>query len=273
MGPTATGASLLERGLAALLVALSCTACAVAVPSGPEPAGPVTTTTAAPASSQEPGEDTSGSSGPTATASSSARPSASATAARPGSALAAVSRLTVKGRGPMTGYARSQFGGRWPDVDRNGCDTRNDVLRRDLRALRFRSGSDCVVATGRLVDPYTGSVIDFVRGASTSAQVQIDHVVALGDAWQKGAARWTPEKRRQFANDPLNLLAVGGAVNQAKGDGDAATWLPPRTAYRCAYVARQVAVKAKYAVAVTSAEREAMQRVLSRCPAQPLPAR
>jgi hypothetical protein len=178
----------------------------------------------------------------------------------------------VKGRAPMTGYRRDQFGQAWADVDRNGCDTRNDVLRRDLTDLALRPGThDCVVVSGVRADPYTGQDLHYVRGGGVG--VDIDHVVALGDAWQKGAARWTADTRLRFANDPLNLLAVGGAVNQAKGDGDAATWLPPRTAYRCAYVARQIAVKAKYGVAVTAAEKDAMARVLSRCPAQPLPAR
>ncbi len=250
-----------ERGLAALLVAASCAACTV---------------TASDSRERSVGGGQAASATPTPTLSaSSPKPSAtrptSTSAARPGTALAALAGLTVKGRGPMTGYSRAQFGGRWPDVDGNGCDTRNDVLRRDLTSIRFRPGSDCVVASGRLLDPYTGQVVDFVRGQATSAEVQIDHVVALGDAWQKGAARWTADKRERFANDPLNLLAVGGAVNQSKGDGDAATWLPPRTSYRCAYVARQVAVKQRYAVSITSAERDAMARVLARCPAQPLP--
>jgi hypothetical protein len=124
-----------------------------------------------------------------------------------------------------------------------------------------------------LRDPYSGQSILFVRGVGTSLAVQIDHVVALGDAWQKGAPSLTLERRTAMANDPLELLAVKGAVNLQKGDGDAATWLPPRKSYRCAYVARQVAVKAKYRLWVTSAERDAMVRVLSTCPRQPLPSR
>ena len=273
MGRTGTRSSAVERALAALLVATSCTACAVAVPSASDPQGIAATSVSTPEPSDEPTDDpgTGTSSSTASAATASPKPSSSPVAGRPGPALAAVQRLVVKGRGPMTGYSRAQFGGRWPDVDHNGCDTRNDILGRDLTPRRYRSGSDCVVASGRLLDPYTGSVVDFVRGAATSSKVQIDHVVALGDAWQKGAARWTADRRRQFANDPLNLLAVGGSVNQAKGDGDTATWLPPRTAYRCAYVARQVAVKTKYGLSVTAAEREAMQRVLSRCPSQPLP--
>lgn len=173
--------------------------------------------------------------------------------------------LEVKGRAPKTGYDRDQFGPAWADVDRNGCDTRNDVLARDLTDVTFEDGThDCVVLTGTLDDPYTGDVIDFERGPS-SADVQIDHVVALSDAWQKGAQQWDAGTRRQFANDPANLLAVDGPANGAKGDGDAATWLPPSTGYRCAYVARQVRVKAAYGLWVTQAERDAMARQLDAC--------
>ena len=173
--------------------------------------------------------------------------------------------LAVKGRAPRTGYDRDQFGPAWADVDRNGCDTRNDVLARDLTGVTFQEGThDCVVLSGTLDDPYTGEAIDFVRGPA-SAAVQIDHVVALSAAWQKGAQQWDAETRRQFANDPANLLAVDGPTNGAKGDGDTATWLPPSTGYRCAYVVRQVRVKAAYGLWVTEAERAAMDRQLDRC--------
>jgi hypothetical protein len=197
------------------------------------------------------------------------RPAASA---RPGTALSAVATLAVKGRAPKTGYDRALYGQAWLDTDRNGCDTRNDVLRRDLRALVLKAGTHgCVVLRGTLADPYTGRSIAFVRGQSTSSLVQVDHVVALSDSWQKGAQGWSGATRAAFANDPLNLLAVDGPTNQSKGDGDTATWLPPDKAYRCSYVARQVAVKVKYRVWATPAERDAMVRVLSTCPAQTLP--
>ncbi|WP_242496441.1 GmrSD restriction endonuclease domain-containing protein [Xylanimonas protaetiae] len=200
-----------------------------------------------------------------------AGPQADAPAAQ-GSALAAVAELAVKGRAPKTGYSRDAFGPAWADVDRNGCDTRNDVLHRDLVDVTTRPGTHgCVVQTGTLHDPYSGEVVAFERGETTSSLVQIDHVVALSDAWQKGAQQWTPETRRQLANDPLNLRAVKGSLNSQKGDGDAATWLPPSKAYRCAYVARQVAVKHAYGLWVTEAERDAMVRVLSACPDEPLP--
>jgi hypothetical protein len=180
-----------------------------------------------------------------------------------GSALAAVSRLDVKGRAPKTGYSREQFGDGWASVD--GCDTRDRILSRDLHAKTFRAATNqCVVVSGRLADPYTSTTIHYVRGGA--AGVDIDHVVALSDAWQKGAQRWPARERVAFANDPLNLLAVDASANRQKGDGDTATWLPANKAFRCAYVARQVSVKLKYAVSVTRAERDAMLRVLGTCP-------
>jgi hypothetical protein len=185
-----------------------------------------------------------------------------------GTALAAVAGLTVKGRAPKTGYARDEFGQPWFDTDRNGCDTRNDILRRDLGGRQMKN--KCKVLAGTLApDPYTGTSIRFVYGGAR--EVDIDHVVALSDAWQKAAATWPAGKRLAFANDPLNLLAVDASANRAKGDGDTATWLPANKSYRCSYVARQVAVKGKYGVWVTSAERDAMSRVLATCPSMRLP--
>ena len=186
-------------------------------------------------------------------------------------ARSALGQLEVKGRAPKTGYDRDLFGQAWSDdvgveFGRNGCDTRNDILKRDLQDLTFRPGTrDCVVLTGVLDGPYTGERIEFQRGQDTSSLVQIDHVVALSDAWQKGAQQLTVDQRRDFANDPLNLLAVSGWANQQKGDGDTATWLPPRREFRCSYVSRQVLVKERYGLWVTPAERDAMDRVLSSC--------
>ncbi len=189
-----------------------------------------------------------------------------------GTAAAALADLAVKGRAPRTGYDRDLFGSGWGDPDRNGCDTRNDVLARDLTGETFKPGTrDCVVATGTLADPYSSTAIGFRRGQDTSDDVQIDHVVAVSDAWQKGAQRWDAGRRVAFYNDPLNLLAVDGPLNMQKGDGDAATWLPPNRAFRCAYVARQIAVKRTYDLWVTAAERDAMTRVLAGCPGQQLP--
>lgn len=186
-----------------------------------------------------------------------------------GDAATALAALPVKGRAPQTGYSRDAFGQRWADVDRDGCDQRNQVLARDLGAVSRRGR--CVVLTGTLHDPYTGKTIAFVRGNTTSDDVQIDHVVALSDAWQTGAQGLDPAARERFANDPVNLLAVDGHTNMSKGDADAASWLPPNKVYRCAYVARQVVVKAKYRLWVTAAERDAVARVLTGCPGQVLP--
>jgi hypothetical protein len=178
----------------------------------------------------------------------------------------ALDTLEVKGRAPRTGYERELFGQAWADVDRNGCDTRNDVLARDLTGASFKPGTnDCVVLSGALRDPYGGDVVAFERGQHTSTAVQIDHVVALNDAWQKGAQGWDPSTRTAFANDPSNLLAVDGPINQAKGASDAATWLPPHKPYRCRYVLRQAQVKATYRLWVTAAERDAMAREMDRC--------
>lgn len=187
-------------------------------------------------------------------------------AAQPHTALALLSTLAVKGRAPLTGYDRAAFGAAWTDTNRNGCDTRNDVLRRDLTSRQVKAGTRrCVALAGWLTpDPYTGGGIHFVYGGPS--EVDIDHVVALGDAWQKGAFRWVPRKRLALANDPMNLLAVSASANRSKGDADAATWLPPNKSYRCAYVARQVAVKAKYGLWVTAAERAATGRILAHCP-------
>lgn len=181
--------------------------------------------------------------------------------------------LPVKGRAPTTGYRRDRYGEGWADQDGDGCSTREEILRRDLTRTTYqRSGRCLVIDTGVLADPYTGQVVTFRRGTSTSGAVQIDHVVALADSWQKGAQRLSAARRAQFANDPLNLLAVDGAANQAKGAADAASWLPSNRSYRCAYVARQVAVKARYGLWVTTAEKDAISRVLATCPSQRTPA-
>lgn len=187
-----------------------------------------------------------------------------------GSELASdvLERLEVKGRAPKTGYARSEFGDGWASI--GGCDMRNIMLARGLTNIELAT-DNCVVLSGTLNDPYTGTVISFVRGSKTSSLVQIDHVVALSDSWQKGAQNLDSETRLRLANDPLNLLAVDGPTNQEKGDGDAATWLPPNKAFRCQYIARQVAVKSKYGLWVTEAEKSAMKRVLNACAEQVMP--
>ena len=184
------------------------------------------------------------------------------TQAAPIDALVALNNLEVKGRAPKTGYARSQFP-HWSDPDRNGCDARNDTLKRDLTNITYKVGTrDCKVIAGQLLDPFSGKLISF---SANGKAIDIDHVVSLSNAWQTGAAYFDKNKRNQIANDPLNLLAVDAKLNRKKGDGDAATWLPPNKTFRCEYVGLQISVKAKYALWVTAAEKTAMEKVLQAC--------
>ncbi len=170
----------------------------------------------------------------------------------------------------MTGYSRDQFGPAWADVDHNGCDTRNDVLRDDMQNVQPARG--CIVTSGVLAPtPTVARSSTSPEAPPAASEVQIDHVVALGDAWQSGAQSLTLTTRTLLGNDPYNLLAVDGALNEQKGDANAASWLPPNGGYRCQYVARQVGVKVKYGLWVTAPERDGIARVLATCPGQPLP--
>ncbi|WP_460797370.1 HNH endonuclease family protein [Microbacterium sp. GXF0217] len=172
---------------------------------------------------------------------------------------------TVSGYAPYD-YDRDLFGQRWADVDRNGCDTRNDILGRDLRDPVFKAGTrDCKVLTGDLLDPYDGSATAFVSGQSTSVLVQIDHVVALGWAWEHGAWAWNDDQRTAFANDPANLVAAAQHTNQSKSASGPADWLPPEPTLRCAYVEQWVAVLGAYALGIDDRDREAARAVLLTC--------
>lgn len=171
--------------------------------------------------------------------------------------------LEVKGRAPKTGYAREMFYSGWPTVE--GCNLRQRILKRELGESAVLDG--CTVTAGEYDEPYTGKHVVLTEKSEVS-KIQIDHVVALSDAWQKGAQYMTYEVRNQIATDPLNLLAVDGSANQGKSDGDAATWLPLNKAFRCQYVARQVSVKYKYGLWVTAAEKEAISGVLEKCPSE-----
>lgn len=183
-----------------------------------------------------------------------------------GRAADALKTLEIKGRAPKTGFERTQFGNGWADVE--GCSMREIILNRDL--VDVVTNETCQVLSGTLYDSYTGTTIQFKRGEN-SAAVQIDHVVALSNAWQTGAQQLSFEERKALANDPLELIAVDGPANQQKSDGDAATWLPTNKSFRCEYVARQIAVKQKYRLWVTQPEYDAITRVLSGCPNQGLP--
>lgn len=183
-------------------------------------------------------------------------------------ALIILEELPVRGRASKTGYSRDEFGSGWATI--GSCDTRNVILQRSLSNIEI-ADDGCIVLSGDLLDPYTAQIVAFNRGSTSSADVQIDHVVALSDAWQKGAQQLDETQRLLFANDSLNLLAVDGPVNQQKGDSDAASWLPPNRSYRCRYVARQIAVKKEYSLWVSAAEKAAMKRVLNGCQEQRLP--
>lgn len=177
--------------------------------------------------------------------------------------------LPVRGWDRTSDFQRAQFGEAWSDdvnveFGHNGCNTRDDILRRDLKDLVVRPFT-CFAQSGTLVDPYTGAVISFVRSPQTSGSVEIDHVVSLADAWYKGARAWDPQRRLDFANDPRNLLAVSPKANFDKAFRDAASWLPPNQAFRCDFVARQVEVKAAYGLWLSAKEKKAMTDVLSRC--------
>lgn len=180
-----------------------------------------------------------------------------------------LARLPVKGWDRRRDFARYRFGETWTDdvdveLGHNGCNTRDDVLRRDLTDVAMRPGT-CFVARGTLRDPYRGETIAFVRGPATSDAVQIDHVVSLADAWYKGARDWDDQRRRDFANDPRNLLAVSAKGNFDKAFRDAASWLPPNVGFRCEFVARQVEVKTAYGLWVSDKEERAMAEVLAGC--------
>ncbi len=179
-------------------------------------------------------------------------------------ALAAAKLLVAKGRAPKTGYSRSEFGTAWKDVDGNGCSARNDVLARDFRNVTTTDG--CKVASGDFTDPYSGESFHVTCrvGSGCVSSFDVDHAVPLSDAWQKGAQYWSKSKREAIANDPLNLVVTTAHLNRQKGDSDAASWLPPLRSYWCKYVARQVAVKTKYGVWVTAAEKSKMIEILSK---------
>jgi len=189
----------------------------------------------------------------------------------PSAASAALAGLAVAEKTSLEGYERGcgegescVFGPAWADVDRNGCDQRNDVLHRDLTEVQVRDGTQgCVVIAGVLDDPYTGAVLPFVK--ADAALVPIDHVVPLAAAWVQGAAEWAPEQRALFANDVANLIATTRAENSAKGDATADEWVPPDPTYGCSYATVVVTVKHTYALAVTPEEAAALEGLLATC--------
>lgn len=190
-----------------------------------------------------------------------------------GTALAALETLAVKPIDTSSDYDRDLFGEPWEDIEGNGCDTRNDMLLRDLKDITV-AADECKVLLGTLLDPYSGKTINFDQKKGGGGGIDIDHVVALSAGFKTGGASFSSEKKLQFANDPLNLISSASGPNRAKGDKDASEWLPATAgnpAFNCIYVARQVAVKVKYTLWVTPAEETAMRNVLNGCPSEPLP--
>jgi hypothetical protein len=171
-----------------------------------------------------------------------------------------LARLRIASEGSGGGYERDRFGTRWKDIDRNGCDQRNDVLARDLKDVRKQGR--CIVLAGTLHDPYSGRTITFAK--TDAAEVQIDHVYPLALAWRMGASEWDEDRRERFANDHGNLLAVWGVPNRQKSDSGPGEW-KPRRAFQCAYAARYIAVAKKYALPVTAADRDALRGFVESC--------
>ncbi len=170
-------------------------------------------------------------------------------------------------------YRRAAFGEAWTDDNDapggyNGCDTRDDILNRDLVDKTYVSIKRCpdAVATGILHDPYTNATIDFQRGAKVGASVQIDHIAPLAYGWDQGAWNWTQEMRVRFANDPANLLAVQGQANEDKGDKGPALWMPPNTAFHCQYAMQFIAVLRGYGLPVDAPDATALREAAETCP-------
>ena len=182
-------------------------------------------------------------------------------------ALNVLEQLAIKGRAPKTGYSRDEFYSDWPKI--SGCSLRQIIIKREVGDSAILSDDNCTVIAGTFVEPYTGKTLEFTEKSQFTKGIQIDHVVALSDAWQKGAQQLTKDERYQLATDPLNLIAADSSANQQKSDGDAATWLPSNKTFRCQYVARQVSVKYKYSLWVTQAEHDAIQNILTACPSEP----
>jgi hypothetical protein len=187
-------------------------------------------------------------------------PAAQASPPTPVSAATArtyLGQLTVKAESSSSGYSRDLFP-HW-STQSGSCNTREVVLKRD--GTNVQQNSSCAAVSGRWYSEYDDAIW------SAASDVDIDHVVALSEAWRSGAAGWTTSKRQQFANDLTRpqLIAVTDNVNQAKGDLDPAEWLPSRTAYRCTYARMWVHVKHYWGLSVDSAEKSVLQSLLNNC--------
>jgi hypothetical protein len=196
-------------------------------------------------------------------------PPDSSISAIPSSALdlwAELELVPIEDHGLAMGYERKLFGQAWQDRDWNGCDTRNDVLARDLVEVVFKPGThNCVVLAGILNDPYTGTVIHFQRGNDTSTSVQIDHVVPLAYAWAHGADLWTSTERLDFANAQNNLVAVSGEANQSKQALGPGEWLPPNEAAWCDYAARFIDTVTIWRLSISSTDKDGLAKAVNSC--------
>lgn len=176
--------------------------------------------------------------------------------------LAQLDALPVAGLAPAAGYDPALFGTGLAGPDGDGCGPFDEVLARDLTSTVL---DGCVVASGTLTDPYTGTQLAYTHDGDASSTVAVDHVVSPEAAWRTGAQEWTPGKRAAFADDPANLLAVDAATAAARGGADAVGWLPPDTKFGCQYVAGQILVKLEYGLWVTPAEHDAITAVMEEC--------
>ncbi|MEU4420453.1 HNH endonuclease family protein [Actinoplanes sp. NPDC024001] len=165
--------------------------------------------------------------------------------------------LTVKAEANASSYDRDLFP-HWITIS-GACNTRETVLKRD--GVNVVTSSACAATSGSWFSPYDGATW------TAAADVDIDHVVPLAEAWRSGASAWTTSKRQSFANDLTRpqLIAVTDNVNQAKGDQDPSTWQPSVSSYRCTYARMWIAVKHHWALSVQSSEKSALQSMLSTC--------
>ena len=168
--------------------------------------------------------------------------------------------LAVVSEPARVGYDRDLFD-HWDDINGSGCDARQDTLARQAIGFPQVDVFDrCVIVEG---DWY--SVYDAVTHSGSPSDLDIDHVVSLAEAWDSGASTWSSSQRRQFANDPANLLAVTASSNRSKSDRDAAEWLPPATSSWCLTASITVEVKYAYGLSIDSAERSALAQMLDTC--------
>ncbi|QXJ25904.1 HNH endonuclease [Actinomadura graeca] len=187
-------------------------------------------------------------------------PAASALPPAPPDADAArahLAELTVGPEGSMDGYSRTMFP-HW--ITQSGqCNTRETALRRD--GENVETDAKCAAVSGTWRSPYDGATW------TQASDLDIDHMVPLAQAWRSGAAAWTTERRKEFANDLTSsqLWTVTDNVNQAKGDKDPAQWLPPLASFRCMYARSWIDVKYRYGLTIDAAEKTALDGLLGSC--------